>query len=114
MGSHRNPQIEAGTVGEKSVVMINALRQSLNDLVATSETIKMHTAQLLPDDRRSSIAFQPQWWELWRNTPQNRLDRYIIEQQASWLGELRDTIGLMSEILPFMADDCSIDYPFMP
>ena len=90
---------------EKDIVMINALRQSLDDLVAISAKLKFHTAQLLFDNRRSLIASQPQWWELWRHAPQNQLDRYMIEQQASWLGELRYTVGLLSELLRSLVDD---------
>ena len=90
---------------EKDILMIHTLRQSLNDLVATSKDMKTHTAQLLPDNRRALVAFQPQWWELWRHTSLNRLDIHAIEQQVSWLEALQDTIGLMSEKLLFRADD---------
>ena len=90
---------------EKDIIMINALRQSLNDLAATSENIETYTTQLWSDCQRALVASKPRWWELFSNTRQYRLEIHTIEQQALWLGKVRDGIGLISEKLCMMADD---------
>ena len=86
----------------EDILMINALRLSLNDLAIASDTIRTHASQLWSDNQRASVAIQPQWWQLFSKSLQHRLDRYTIDQQALWLGQLRGTVGLYSERLHMM------------
>ncbi|MDI1490058.1 MAG: hypothetical protein OHK93_001257 [Ramalina farinacea] len=90
---------------EEDIMMINALQQSLNELAVASNNINTHSSQLWAENQRAAVAIKPQWWQLFSNTLQYRLDRYTIDQQALWLGELRDGVWSYSEKLRMIAGE---------